>query len=1055
MRKTIQKSVFLLALSTGTAFAALDDVGTSGLTITLDSASTVRVSEGLTGSGALTISTANATMNNGTTYGTLQLQPSASLSGFTGATNLLGAYLDLNGNNFSTSKITAWSQKIDDDTTNYDRASRIVNSGADKSVLTITGSSSLYSALGNADGSGSNIELVWNTTSGRSLFQTQYHTGGSTFTGGSLSITAVDEDAAKNMLGSGVVKLNGVNVNILQNRNYVFDNDIEITNVVRLRMQSSAKTTFNGDISGTGSLRVCYDGSQITLNGQNTYSGKTVIGEYANCWDGSGAKANLQLGHENALPTGTTLEMNNQLSGSYLYMNGFNQTVAQLCGEGGTLQTTSTPAKLTVAGSASGTFSLGNKVTLSVKEASTLNLNGAGTLELREGASINVAEALSCAKIETLGDARISAIPASWGKTVIPIANDYSTSANPAFWQTHTDELHTTDSSVFPNNTTMSFIQTFDVSAETQLSFFKNFDDTGAVYVTPVNEDGTYGERQTVLYNAKYNSQIFSDVTLAPGRYVIEIRAGQGSGGVGPTNGKGIGIGIKEGANGTTETVATDYSKPTINEDRTLSGISTIKAVPTAIELNSSIAITPGKTLELTASLDGSILSTNSISGEGSNVVLNGSGNASVTLETPNSWSGGTVVNVPNLTLGCGEALGSGDVVFNSASTVSLDSRTTAYYQPWHTGAIVQSSVDNQINKTLVPDEMTWTTEAEYLGKTPGDYTTRVYQASNLVSCEDFTMYFGKMYDDNAYLKITDVTTGVSTELFPDSVWNQWVSASYDFLKDHRYAIDLRVYNGSGGSGPVTGTSNTSGMTDGVGIGVSLNGFTEDGKGDASFVIPNFDSEGRLAGSPLQSAYAEYVFNQNFTLNQNVTFDAIAVADGNVTFNGNFNGNGELTLKNGAFLLNSTSSQVGGFSLENASWKMAETAGLMNVKGDLNLSNSSIYVDLNDLAEDWVGFNVSGNVLTNDTEWLFTIDDVPENEVQTVTLVSGDALDDELWSYFTWSIDNQNLRGLLTSDANGLYLSIGSPTALPEPSAWLLLLTGSGLFLLNRRKQAS
>ncbi len=1051
MRKKIQKSIFLLALSAGAAsLGAIDDTGTAGLSITLDSASAVRVSEGLTGSGALTLTTTGATLNDGTTYGTFQFQPNASLSQFTGSINLKGARLDLNGNNLSASTINAWSQTVDNVAT-YDRASRILNTGANKSTLTLTGNNNFYAALGNTDGSNSNVELVWNTTGSRYVCQTQYHTGGSTFTGGTLGLVAADEAAAQNMLGSGDIKLNGINLNVQQNRNYALDNNVEITGIVRLRMQSAAKTTFNGDISGVGELHVAYDGGQITLNGQNSYSGKTVVGDPANSWKDNSSKANLQLGHENALPTGTTLEMNNLFGGSYLYLNGFNQTVARLCG-GGSILTTETPAKLTVGGAVSGNFSIGNKVSLSVKDSSTLNLEGDGTLELREGASINVPQTLSCAKIQTLGDAAISAIQASWGKTVFSTKNDYSSSAEPTFWQTHTDELHTTDNSVFPNNTTMSFIQTFDVSEETQLSFFKNFDDSGAVYVTPVNDDGTYGERQTVLYDTTYNSQIFKDVTLAPGRYVIEIRAGQGSGGVGPTNGKGIGIGIKAGPNGTLDSIATEYSKPTICDDRTLSGISTIKAVPTSIEINSNIAIAPRKTLELTASLDGSIRSTNSISGEGSKVVLNGSENSTIILETPNSWTGGTTVNVANLSLGCGDSLGTGDVTFNSASTVTLDGRTTAYYQPWHAGAIVQSSADNQINKTLVPDGMTWTAEAEYLGKSPGDYTTRVYQASNLVSNEDFTMYFGKMYDDNAYLKITDATTGVSTELFRDSVWNEWVSATYDFQKDHRYSIDLRVYNGSGGAGPVPENNNTSGMPQGVGIGVSLNGFTENGKGDSSFVIPNFDSEGHLAGSPLQSAYANFVFNQNFILNQNVTFDAVAVADG-VTFNGIFNGNGKLTLKNGDFRLNSNNSQVGGFSLENASWAMTAETGIMNVQGELEILDSSISVNLNGLSENWTGFNVSGNVSAKDTDWIFTLDAVPENEVQTVTLISGNELNTELWRDFAWTIDNPNLRGILTSDANGLYLSLGSSTALPEPSAWLLLLTGCGLFLLNRKKK--
>ncbi|MBQ6108355.1 MAG: PEP-CTERM sorting domain-containing protein, partial [Thermoguttaceae bacterium] len=299
---------------------------------------------------------------------------------------------------------------------------------------------------------------------------------------------------------------------------------------------------------------------------------------------------------------------------------------------------------------------------------------------------------------------------------------------------------------------------------------------------------------------------------------------------------------------------------------------------------------------------------------------------------------------------------------------------------------------------------------------------------------------------------VTDLTDdSLSKVVIDHGAYNSAAFGTFDFLEGHHYAIDLRVYNGGGGAGPYNISG--SGIPSGIGIGASLEGFT-DGVGNDSFVTPYFDETGALLGSPLRGANQTNVFPQDIVLNQGASFDA---SQANVQFDGQISGPGALTLKNGSYTLTHEGNSVGDFTLENATYDASKTNGVMQVAGDLTLTDSAISLSLNGLESDegWSLFSVAdgGTVTMNGTSWTFNYDGVPEMGVNSIKLIDVENLPENFWESATLAITNPNVLGYVALDANGAYLVFGDSTALPEPAAWLLLLFGAaGLGIVRSRK---
>lgn len=723
---TVLSGLIPAAVSFQVVNAAVVDTGTDGVTVNLDVATPTTV-DGVTGSGDLTLTPTTWTVNDTTTYGTAQLATGATFTDFAGGVKLGGAILDVNGNSFTTKYIQSLTQDVSG-TATQDTSSRVINTAATQSILTMTEASNLYATLGNADGTNSDIKLVWDTSGHRYVKTKQYNTGGMSVTGGVLELQV--NDNGENYLGSGKIALN--NVDFFVNTNtFRLDNEITLTGDVDFRMCSQNTLYLSGNINGDGNLRVIYDSVSLVLEGAaKTYTGKTVIGVTENAWNDPGSYATLSVTADNLLPTGTTVELIQANGGATLNMNGTTQTVAGLTGVGRVYGNGSGVLNVST-NNVTGTFTVdGASLNLNQGEYQSLNLKGTGTVNLA-GGTIRSYD-MDVAKVNVNGDTEITTTPAQWGKTILSGNNNMTGGIFVTEFSNNTDMLNTSDGSLFPGYTTISYSGYIMLDSDQTLSFLKVFDDNGQVAITPLNEDGTLGETIIVLRSANgteligtllaqtdNNAETWDDVAvgsvdLSAGRYLLDIRGGQGGGGVGPTGGYQLGFGIKSGENATVDTVASAYSSLAITDGK-IAGIDGLYMTSPVVNMASDFNVASEKTLTLNAGDSGKIVSTGSITGEGK-LVLQGTGNSEVHLQGKNTYTGGTEVNVTKLALKSQNPLGTGAVVFNSATEVTLD----ALEPGWYEGSIAKSGMDT----TTTPEKMVQTPNATNTGTAIGGDTT-------------------------------------------------------------------------------------------------------------------------------------------------------------------------------------------------------------------------------------------------------------------------------------------------------------------------------------------
>lgn len=1029
----------------GISAAEPDDTGTEGLTITIADPAVIQTSDGLTGSGNLTLTTTGYTAGDAATYGTYQFNTGASTTGFTGGLVLNGANVDLNGNALTVSGIT---------TDSNDKIAAITNSAETAANLTFSQNFTLYAAVTG------NVNLTWNlNNTSNPVYTALTNTAGTSVSNGTVDFKSV---STSNPFGTGTVKLNNVKV-CFSASTVTQSTPMELTGDCFFRLASGGSVNISGAVSGTGNLVIPYDGASFTFSGTpKTYTGKTVIGISTYHWNNASAKAQITLQAANLLPATTTVVLGTDCGGSTLAMNGFSQTIKGLEGGGSITTATGKPATLTVTSAdVTGNFKLGNSATLALPggEYTRLNVSGEGNLSFSDDATLSPGEL-------------------NWGVTQISSTGngDYTTPANPTEWTSTPDKLSARTTAEFPNNTTYSYQGIFTAKEEMTLSFLKNFDDGGLVWVTPINEDGTLGTKMTAVASgagevgttlthtsgstSAWDALVVGEVTLPAGKWLIETRVGQGGGGIGATysytqDGETVyipGIAIKAGGNATDLDGVPEYKALNINENGELAGISNLVASHPDTFISTNIQIADGKTLTLDAGTNAKVKVSGDISGEGSKLVLTGDrASSEAVLTGVNSYSGGTTVEVPKLTINSSRALGTGAVTFNAPNGTdvvfdsSVESTADKY---WKEGTIVKDG----LQKTETPGSLLHTNQTTHTATSIGGTTTWAYLSDELVADENFTMYFSKTFDDAGYIKITDLTDdSLSKVVIDDGTYNKAVFGTYDFQEGHRYAIDLRVYNGGGGAGPYN--INGSGIPSGIGIGASLEGFT-DGVGNDSFVTPYFDENGALLGSPLRGYNQTNVFPQDIVLNQGASFDA---SQADVRFDGQISGTGALTLKNGGYTLTHEGNSVGGFTLENASYDATKTTGVMQVAGDLTLTDSAITLNMNGLESDenWSLFSVAdgGTVTMNGTSWTFNYDGEPAVGVSSIKLIDAEGLPENFWESASLTITNPSLLGQFTLDANGAYLVFGDSTSLPEPAAWILLLFGAaGLGIVRSRK---
>jgi autotransporter-associated beta strand protein len=160
---------------------------------------------------------------------------------------------------------------------------------------------------------------------------------------------------------------------------------------------ADASLAINAPISGSGNLKLQSARaakSYFTLNAKSNYTGSTTL-----CGETPGSNVGwiyVALGIDDALPTGTVLTMSQNFA--QLDLSGRNQTLGGLCDERlnvtgwnvlgwEVVNTSTTPAMLTVSGSSSNTFS-GQLGTAAANGNFGLTKGGAGTFTLSSGAVV-------------------------------------------------------------------------------------------------------------------------------------------------------------------------------------------------------------------------------------------------------------------------------------------------------------------------------------------------------------------------------------------------------------------------------------------------------------------------------------------------------------------------------------------------------------------------------------------------------------------------------------------------------------------------------------------
>ncbi len=574
---------------------------------------------------------------------------------------------------------------------------RVINSGAAQSVLSV-GGGTFAGSIGQSDGNKSNIRTV--ITGGDVYFTgANYYTGGTALNGGMLNLlNVVGGDGANKSditnLGTGNIDFNGGTLSF-NAANGVVMNVPEATTITLgangggFRVRNSCAPEIRAKITGGGNLWISYDGGYVTLfNSNNDYTGNTIIGSTTQQWADGNARARLRLGASNVLPDTTTVVFGDARADSTLDMNGKSDTIKAFTGSGVIANNTGTPSVLTLNNSADTVLearvAYQGQVSLKKAGSNTLTLAGrtnafSDVFELNSGNLRVYASGafLPGEKVHVTGDAGlIVETAANWAKGLVANPNNGNNSrlaANPTSFVDNMDAVMNIkyggsgdSGGIWSDYTTYVFTSTVELTQDTPLQFYKDFDDWVLVTMTPVNADGTLGTTLTMLEHGQWNAVYVSgDVSLNKGIYVMEVRGGQGNGGVGPQTG-GIGVGVR--TTYSTDTTASSFSALNFDADGNLAfGDGLIRGVDSR-SITADFAIDDGKTFTLQGNGSGSIDMLGAVSGDG--IFAINAGNTTVTLKGANSHGGGTVLS--------GKVVAANDLAFGTGE-IRLGAGVTDY----------------------------------------------------------------------------------------------------------------------------------------------------------------------------------------------------------------------------------------------------------------------------------------------------------------------------------------------------------------------------------------